>query len=330
MSRFNQVFSGLFMPTAVLMSTYNGLRFIDEQIRSILDQFGPADRLIIRDDGSSDGTVDYLKALSDPRIVVSYGPNIGASPSFLALTAAVPAEADMIMFADQDDVWLPGKIERARAQLGDRIGSDRPALYCSRLTLVDVTLNEMGLSRGLQIPPSFENALVENIVTGCTSAFNRAALKRIAQYGDPKLIFFHDWWCYLVVSAFGDVIFDDQPMILYRQHGNNVVGMDAGLKRYLTVLKFLMKNNWVQIVYNQNRNFYETHGENLPENRRAEMAALFSRQSIPAALRLMATLKRRRQSVYWEFLFRGWLVMDMMVRFRFWITRPEARLTARA
>lgn len=310
-----------FMPTAVLMSTYNGLRFLDAQIASIMAQFDMGDQLIIRDDGSTDGTADYLRNLSDRRLTVVFGNNIGAGPSFLQLTCATPENADMIMFADQDDIWLPHKIARARSVLGERIGSEgRPALYCSRTRLVDMALNEVGLSANCPRGPSFENALVENIAIGCTCAFNRAALRQITDYQNPGLIFFHDWWCYLIVSGFGEVLFDPEPTMLYRQHSANVVGMSSGLARYLTIFKFVRRHSLAQIIYDQNFEFLQCHGARLLPEKRQEIGQLFGKQNIKSALRLIVSTKWRRQSRAMEWIFRAYIAFDVAVRLKVWTT----------
>src|SRR5207253_6026119 len=130
---------------------------------------------LIRDDGSTDATVERAEALRDSRISIIRGTNVGFARSFLALLDAAPTDADMYMLADQDDIWLPVRIDRA-ARFISRVSAAMPALYCSRVRLVDADLNEVGLSDKRQEHPKFQGALCENIVVGCTAAFNRAAL----------------------------------------------------------------------------------------------------------------------------------------------------------
>jgi glycosyltransferase involved in cell wall biosynthesis len=252
----------------VLMSTYQGERFVAEQLRSILVQLPDGGRILVRDDGSCDGTVAAIEALNDARITLMPGPNLGFSRSFLTLLAAAPPEADMVMFSDQDDVWLPGKIERAWQHL--RAIGDGPALYGSTQMLVDAELRPLHPTRPWPRGPSFAGALTENIITGCTAAFNRPALVLLQSAGVPGNVRFHDWWAYLVVSAFGRVVFDDQPSLLYRQHGNNQIGHGAGwLGRHLAVIRFIGRQDWVGILLGQVHALMSHFGDRLdPATRR--------------------------------------------------------------
>lgn len=252
----------------VLMSTYHGERHVAEQLRSILAQLPAGGHIVVRDDGSSDGTVAAIQALRDDRIAVSHGPNLGFGRSFLTLLAGVPPEADMVMFADQDDFWLPGKIARAWQRL-QRVG-ERPALYGSAQMLADAQLRPLQTTRAWVHAPSFEGALVENMITGCTAALNRPALRLLQRAGVPQGVHFHDWWLYLVVSAFGHVIFDPEPTLLYRQHGTNQIGHGVGtLGRQLGIARFLLRRDWVGILLAQLHAFWRHYAEDLlPQHRR--------------------------------------------------------------
>ena len=211
------------MRVIVLMSAFNGERFIDEQIRSILDQLPPSGLLMVRDDGSYDGTVARIQAFNDARIQLLCGENIGFAHSFLTLLSLAPPNADMVMFSDQDDVWLDGKIQRAWQHLQPL--QNQPALYCSAQVLVDEALVTLHPTPPWPHPPSFANALAENIVTGCTAALNHPAIQLLQRAGVPGGVRFHDWWLYLVVSALGTVVVDEQPSLLYRQHSKNLLAM---------------------------------------------------------------------------------------------------------
>jgi hypothetical protein len=152
------------------------------------------------------------------------GPRLGFARNFFALLTSPDEESDFFAFSDQDDVWLPDKIERALRALRE-CDADEPSLYCSRLELVDENLKHLSFSR---VPRriDFANALVENVATGCTMVLNRTARNLISERL-PERAVFHDWWCYLAVSALGRVIFDETPTIKYRQHGDNQVGATA-------------------------------------------------------------------------------------------------------
>jgi hypothetical protein len=152
---------------------------------------------------------------------------IGPAMSFMRLLSVVPDSYSYFFFADQDDYWHPQKIKTAVSELSSY--EDRPALYCSRLELVDVELNHLSYTKIPKIL-NFSNALVENIATGCTVAINFRA-RNILLNHMPNRIVMHDWWMYVVISAFGVVLYDKNSYIKYRQHGANVIGMDSNFFR---------------------------------------------------------------------------------------------------
>lgn len=298
------------MRVVVVMSTYHGERFVAEQVRSILKQLPPQGRLYVRDDGSTDRTAELIEAIEDSRIWLSRGSNIGFARSFFALLEMVRADADLIMLSDQDDVWLPGRVDRAAQHVRHSAG---PTLYCSRLELVDEALRPLGFSSAWPRGPSFANALAENIVTGCTVAMNRAAVELVLRLGDPRAIHFHDWWMYLVISAFGTVIADPTPTVLYRQHGGNVVGRGSGVRRYLVNLRFIRRRSWVHIMYSQIENFREVHADRLTPEQRDLLDRVFNPRSAAAVARLVLLPRRFRQALADDVLLRilvlGELVM---------------------
>ena len=293
--------SGTPVRVVVVMSTYQGERFVGEQVRSIIDQLPSEGRLIIRDDGSTDRTVDRINAITDPRISIVRGTNIGFARSFFALLEMLPADADLAMLSDQDDVWLPGRIDRAARQVRNCKG---PTLYCSRLELVDEALRPLGISSAWPRGPSFANALAENIVTGCTVALNRPALELVLQLGNPAAIHFHDWWMYLVISAFGTVIADPVPTVLYRQHGGNVVGRGSGVRRYLVNLRFIRRKSWVHIMFSQIENFRAVHADRLTPEQRQLLDRRFDPRNAAAIARLVLLPRRYRQAFVDDVLLR--------------------------
>jgi hypothetical protein len=264
----------------------------------------------VRDDGSRDATPDVVARIDDPRVTLLRGENQGFVRSFLGLIASAPADAEMVMLSDQDDVWLPEKIERAWRVIG--ASGSVPTLYCSRLQLVDPALRPLGLSPRWPRPPSFANALTENVVTGCTAALNPAALGLLRDNGDPAKIFFHDWWLYLVVAAFGRVVFDPHPTMLYRQHGTNIIGMGDGVARYLNVLRFLRRHDWVHIMFNQIENFRAVHGTRLEPAQRETLVSDFDRRNRRALARLVLAWRVRRQTLISELLFRALVAVGLL------------------
>jgi len=305
----------------VLLSAYNGRRFIDEQLDSILGQLPPEGRLILRDDGSSDGTADHVEARHDPRVSVIRGSNLGFSRSFLTLVAEAPREADMVMFSDQDDVWMPDKIERAWAHL--RPLAEGPALYGSAQMLVDERLRPLGSTRPWPRGPSLHSALTENIITGCTAAFNQPALHLLQRAGVPQAVHLHDWWVYLVISAFGRVVWDERPTILYRQHGQNQIGHGAGWwGRHLGVIRALRRSDWVGILLFQIHSLVRHYGDQLPQHVRELVTRYFELRTDYALprWRLIFSLRRWRQGPAWDVALRLLLLVH---RLRIWPPRSR-------
>jgi glycosyltransferase involved in cell wall biosynthesis len=289
----------------VLMSTYQGERFVVEQLQSILAQLPADGRILVRDDGSSDKTVEVIESLGDPRITVTRGQNLGFSQSFLTLLAQAPTDADMVMFSDQDDVWLPHKIARAWQGLLPLAGS--PALYGSRQMLTDEALRPLHATETWPRGPSFASALTENIITGCTAAMNRPAVTLLQRAGIPRGVLLHDWWVYLVISAFGAVVFDDEPTLLYRQHGRNQIGHGRGwLGRQLGVLRFLARNDWVGILLSQLQALRVHYGHSLDPAAKQLVESHFgvaNGHAVPR-WRLILSTQRWRQGAFWDLMLR--------------------------
>ncbi|HET9058664.1 MAG TPA: glycosyltransferase family 2 protein [Acidimicrobiales bacterium] len=207
----------------VLLSTYNGGRHLAEQLDSLRAQTYPHMRLSVRDDGSIDCTVELVRSrLADfPGSRLDLGPNVGAAQSFLSLLRGVGPAVQFAAFCDQDDIWAPDKLEVAVGMIRDIAG---PALYCSAVTLVTDGLEAIKTHRRCTRGVSFRNALVENVATGCTIVLNRAAID-LVNARQPTALLMHDAWCYLVVSAFGTVVYDPVPRVCYRVHSANAIGV---------------------------------------------------------------------------------------------------------
>ncbi len=224
----------------ILLPTYNGAAFLDEQLRSLLGQTYPHWSLVVRDDGSSDGTPELLAryAAEHPNITVldAGGPNLGVKRSVERLLEAT--ESDYYMLCDQDDVWLPTKVESAVRRADEEPG-DVPLLVYTDLTVVDGDLRtRTEAMHGGAGRTGLGQLLVENTVTGCTTLLNRPLRDLVVgrdQFSSPAMVM-HDWWLALVAAALGTVVFLDERPILYRQHGENTVGAPgraAGLRRLL-------------------------------------------------------------------------------------------------
>ncbi|WP_207541300.1 glycosyltransferase [Sabulicella rubraurantiaca] len=205
-----------------MLSTFDGEAHLGAQLDSLARQEGVDWRLLVRDDGSSDGTPALLDgfAAAHPERVrrMPGGERLGALASFTALLRAAEA-ADAYAFMDQDDVWLPGKLARAACLLDE----GREAV-CGRLRLVDAALNPVGLSAVPDFPPRFASLLAHNVAAGCTMALSPRG-REMALAAPPPSGTLHDWWCALLVTGQGGrLLFDEEPCMLYRLHGANQVG----------------------------------------------------------------------------------------------------------
>ncbi|CAG1769601.1 rhamnosyltransferase [uncultured bacterium] len=260
------------MKVTVLMSTYNGGQFLPAQLNSLYTQTHKNLKILVRDDGSQDNTLSILKAeqaQNKIELLESQG-NLGATGSFFTLLqAAANTDTDYVAFCDQDDIWEQDKIKRAVSLLKD---IEKPALYCSRLSVVNEELNF--LHHSLQPRKiGFGNALVENIAVGCTMVLNRQAMDLLCQKRLPHEVSIHDWWCYLVISALGTVIFDNEAFIKYRQHSNNVIGIASNwcavlrrkFARLLSDRLWISEQAWV---------LHELFAEELADNQRALLELL--------------------------------------------------------
>ena len=267
---------------AVLLSTYNGERFLREQLDSLVAQVGVEPHLFVRDDGSSDRTVDMLQSYAGrwPWLAeVAPQPNLGAARSFFRLLAEAPEGYDYYAFCDQDDVWLPHKLARAAARLAGRAG---PALYCSQFTCADAALNVIGPGPG-DGDARFEHLLFENIAWGCTIVMNAAARALVAPEPPRHPRAMHDWWSAIVVSALGEVIYDPEPGLLYRQHGANEVGLKSGrANEVLGHARRFLKDP---------AGFYPLHAQ------ASELLRLFSSRLAPRQVRLLGDLVGSKRSL---------------------------------
>ena len=212
----------------VLMSTYNGggdRNYIREQIESILNQKGVEVSLCIRDDGSTDNTVDIIREYAqknDAITLINDGENLGACRSFLKLIST-EMDSEYFALADQDDVWDEDKLAVAIEKLKE-LPSDKPALYYSNQRIVDMNGAFLRLSQNEpQVAKTPYGFLAEPLAVGCTCVYNRK-LSEIAWKTKPTDYSMHDTWIYNAAAMFGNTVFDSEPHMNYRQHENNVIG----------------------------------------------------------------------------------------------------------
>ena len=218
----------------IVMATYNGANYVDLQIRSIVEQLAGGE-LLIHDDGSSDSTRLIIQEWTrrDSRIKVLEDPaQGGASANFSYLLEKITAP--YVFCADQDDIWIPGRVERMLRLIKfyeGVYGEDKPLLVHGDLTLIDEhgTVIAESMWTYQKLDPrwgdTFSLLLTQNVVTGCAMVVNRALLDRALPV--PKEASMHDHWLALVACGQGKVVWDSQPVLLYRQHGKNEVGAKA-------------------------------------------------------------------------------------------------------
>ena len=221
----------------VLMSTYNGEIYLREQIDSILGQTDCDTDLLVRDDGSTDGTVDILSEYQKKGKLKWYtGENLRPGRSFMNLLINAPEDYDYYAFSDQDDVWKSNKMSAATKMMGL---SDKPTLYCGNALLVDHNLESLGhLCNNYILKPNLLGILVGGGIQGATIVINKALKSRFGKEILDADIKMHDYYVSCVcLSMGGRILYDEKPYLLYRQHGDNVVGVNKSLigtlkKRY--------------------------------------------------------------------------------------------------
>lgn len=218
----------------ILLGTYNGARHLDDLLASLADQTHTDWRLIVRDDGSCDNTLAVLRDWQakpgfNMVLVTDRETSGGACANFAALLDV--SDAPYFAFCDQDDVWLPAKLETMLAEarkVEAAFSTDHPVLVHSDLEVVDASLAHLADSywRLLRFDPSRasdpRSAFLENAVTGCATLGNAALRKRAMPIPDAAIM--HDWWLALVATWFGTLVAFPQATIQYRQHGGNVIG----------------------------------------------------------------------------------------------------------
>lgn len=224
----------------VMVSTYNGAAFLEEQLQSIKAQEGVNVSIIVRDDGSSDGTQSVLEKWAGKDFSWYQRNNVGWRESFMQLLND-SSEYDYYAFADQDDVWLPDKLERAISCL--RTLPEGPQLYFSNLTIWKNGKSE-GLAKSPELKFDKYRCCVQCLSTGNTMVFNTVLADIIKSNPHPGYLLAHDYWIYQAGILLGSVYYDPQSRILYRQHGDNQVGVKRSLvwdlKRKLgDIAKFL-------------------------------------------------------------------------------------------
>jgi len=275
--------SVMYKSIAILMATYNGEKYLKEQIDSILNQTYQDFVLYIRDDNSVDSTkkiIEDYKRLYPEKIVEVKDEKIarGACKNFMNLLEYVYnlKRHDLFMFADQDDFWLKNKVEITVKEYNKISNTEQPILVHTDLNVVDSDLNLISKSfinySSLNSNcKEFNKYLIQNNVTGCTMLINEKLVELVKF--DIENIRMHDWYFALIASAFGKVIFINSSTIQYRQHDNNVLGAKKSneIKEIYLKIKSNFKNKTIKRdlkeLFKQANSFKKEHYELLDENK---------------------------------------------------------------
>ena len=264
---------------AIVMATYNGEKYVVEQIDSILSSNYQDFELFIYDDGSSDSTISIIKSyeLQNPSKVHLFQneKNLGLVRNFLE--ALSKTTMDYVMFCDQDDVWQGNKIGLTLKRMRNmeaQYGKDKPFAVFTDATIVDQELQEMYPSffESNHLNPSntdLPHLLMENKLIGCTVMVN-AALRKILQSNRlPQSAKYHDWWVALIASSFGKIGYVNESTLLYRQHGGNIVG-GADFHSYIKNRLQSLHHQKVAILSleKQAEEFVNLYGEQLSAEKR--------------------------------------------------------------
>ncbi|WP_432647397.1 glycosyltransferase [Mitsuokella sp.] len=262
----------------ILLSTYNGVKFLPHLLSSLMSQQEVKVFCLIRDDGSQDGTWELLEtyASNNKNLLIYRGENVGPRNSFNDLiNHPITMKYQWIAFCDQDDVWLPDKLITAIDTLKEYHDNSVPLLYCSNLYLVNSQLERIGLMHSQKFIFNKKTAMVQNIGTGCTEVFNQEAA-RLYRLGIGTFEELHDYWMFLVCIFMGRVVYDKNPHILYRQHENNVVG--ASKRSYTKAVKHILFTHSSRRVRTLN-NFRLVYKEYLKKEDKDDLMLLSSYNS---------------------------------------------------
>ena len=280
---------------AILMSTYNGEKYLKEQIESLLAQTYGNIEIYIRDDGSKDNTIKIIKNYKEKynNIVLKEGKNIGFINSFFELLNLCN-DADYYAYCDQDDVWMNDKIERAVKFLG-KTDENKPALYFSNSDYYDSDMNFLATAEKNKIY-NFRNSLVECVTQGMTMVINNKTRQTIIE-NRPETCLFHDWWTYMICSGFGQIVYDDKSLVKYRRHNKSVtVEGKSKIELFIWRVKKFLIGDSLKDIKKQLQEYKNFFAKELKEDDR-KLLELFTKEkySFIVALKKFLYPKRFRR-----------------------------------
>lgn len=248
---------------AVILSAYNGEKYIQEQLESILSQTYKNIEIVVRDDGSKDNTIQiveqYINKGKNIRLIK--GKNLGFVKSFFELLKLV--EADYYAYCDQDDIWKKDKIERAYLGLS-KLDDTKPNLFFSNSDYYDMEMNFVAHGEKEKVY-NFRNSLVECVTQGMAMCINKKARDMIVK-NIPEKCTFHDQWTYMLCSAFGELYYDDKSLVKYRRHTKAVTAEGKSfIELQIWRIKKILFGNMLKTIKEQIKEFYKIYGEELKE-----------------------------------------------------------------
>ncbi len=259
----------------ICMSTYNGEKYVKEQIESLLNQTYKNLEIYVRDDGSKDNTINILEEYEkNNKIHFIKGNNVGVVKSFYECLKEAYDNAEYFAYCDQDDKWHKDKIERAISKL-KKENQEQPTLYFSEFNYCDENLNFVNKSNLNKKSASFENSIVECISFGIVEVFNKKLAMKILESGTENICF-HDWWAYMISAGLGKVIYDDTATVEYRRTGSNVSPSGkAGINLQIYRIKKFVFGKYFKNIRLQINKFQNLYNNELKEENK-KIVNLFS------------------------------------------------------
>lgn len=262
----------------VLMAVYNGGEYLKKQLESIKNQTYSEWRLIVRDDMSSDNSVEVIKEFADSVsqevIIKKNNPGSGSAKNNFARLIKDAAGSEYVMFSDQDDIWKEDKIEKTLVKMKQAEGSaksDVPVLVHGDVEVVDkdenITAESMFKLSHIPVRQELPGLIIQNNVTGCTMMINAALLNGIGDAADDERIIMHDYLIALYAGVFGKTEVIEKPLLSYRQHGDNSVGAkDNNNSKYLISRLKQGRENYKEAMNTSREQigfFLEKYGEEM-------------------------------------------------------------------
>lgn len=288
----------------VLISTYNGANYIEQQLNSILLQEYQNYKIIVRDDGSSDNTVSIIEKIqkNNTNIILLKGKNLGFEASFFELLK-YDSSAEYYVFSDQDDVWIENRIRYSIEKFQENDASIPGMIFCNYNVWTEKGIDKRFAKRPIL---SFANSLYEPTALGFAQTINSAAREIIVNALCRHGIYSHDWWSYMVCSAIGYVDFVEVPCVNYRRHINNVSIYNTG-KIVNTVARFrkYFINGKLKLLMKQQKEIGEIFYDYFtPQSKRVYEMLFDERGNRRYTLKRVFYRERYRQNILDEILIR--------------------------